>query len=166
MIFQKFRHSSQPGMTLMEIIIVVIILGILAGISMRSIQRIDSNARFNETIDEMNILAEAIVGNPSVIQNDIRIDFGYVGDTGVMPPTIEDLFSNVSSVSGWEGSPTSRGPRSPSLALLGEPSTGGGCGTLTTSTGACDSGPRRPASHRPAPTAISSTAATARLLNA
>ncbi|NQU27847.1 MAG: prepilin-type N-terminal cleavage/methylation domain-containing protein, partial [Candidatus Marinimicrobia bacterium] len=95
--------GHQSGMTLIEIIIVIIIIGIIAGISTRSVRRINENARFNETIAEMNVLAEAIVGNPNVIQNNIRIDFGYVGDTGVMPPTIDDLFSNVSTVAGWDG---------------------------------------------------------------
>ena len=94
---------QQSGMTLIEIIIVIIIISIIAGISSRSIQRISENAKFNETIAELDILAEAVVGNPSVIQNDIRIDFGYVGDTGVMPPTIDDLFSDFSGITGWDG---------------------------------------------------------------
>ncbi len=95
--------EHQSGMTLIEIIIVIIIIGIIAGISTRSIRRINENSKFNETLAEMETLAEAIVGSPTVIQNNIRIDFGYVGDTGVMPPTIDDLFSNVSTVTGWDG---------------------------------------------------------------
>ncbi|MFH1853377.1 MAG: prepilin-type N-terminal cleavage/methylation domain-containing protein [Candidatus Neomarinimicrobiota bacterium] len=96
-------RRQQSGMTLIEVVIVIIIVGIIAGISMRSITRINENANFNETIAELDIVAEAIVGNPDIIQNNIRIDFGYVGDTGVMPATLDDLYSNVSGVTSWNG---------------------------------------------------------------
>ncbi len=95
--------KGQAGLTLIELMIVIIIIGILAGVSMRSIQRITENFKFNETIAEMDQLAYAIVGNPNVVQNNIRIDYGYVGDTGVMPATLEDLFTNNAGVAGWEG---------------------------------------------------------------
>ncbi len=101
---QRFdSNNSSKGMTLVEIVIVLVIIGIIAGISMRSIGRISENSRFHEALEEMEFLANAIVGNPSIIQNDIRIDFGFVGDTGVMPDSLDQLISNAAGISGWDG---------------------------------------------------------------
>ncbi len=96
-------HHTKRGFTLIELIIVIIIMGILAGLAVRTTTRITLNAKFNETYAEMQSLVKAVTGDPDIVQNKIRNSFGYVGDTGVMPPTIEDLASNVSSVTGWAG---------------------------------------------------------------
>ncbi|RMF07153.1 MAG: type II secretion system protein [Candidatus Neomarinimicrobiota bacterium] len=99
----KPRSPFSAGFTLIELVLVIIIMGILAGIALRSTTRITLNAKFNETFEEMQILKKAIVGDPNIIQNDVRTSYGYVGDTGVMPPTLDDLFSNVAGKTGWAG---------------------------------------------------------------
>ncbi len=82
---------------------VMIIIAILSGIGARSLMRVFDNANVNGTIAEMRILAEGIVGNPDIMENNIRTNYGYVGDTGQLPPTLRDLVSNESGVTGWDG---------------------------------------------------------------
>ncbi|NOZ75885.1 MAG: prepilin-type N-terminal cleavage/methylation domain-containing protein [FCB group bacterium] len=95
--------DSRGGFTLIELIIVIVIMGILAGVAVRTTTRITLNAKFNETYEEMQNLKKSIVGDPNIIQNNVRTSFGYVGDTGVMPPTLDDLLENSSGKPGWAG---------------------------------------------------------------
>ncbi|MFH1853376.1 MAG: prepilin-type N-terminal cleavage/methylation domain-containing protein [Candidatus Neomarinimicrobiota bacterium] len=97
------RLPAILGFTLIELIIVMIIIGIISGITTRTMLRVFQNANYASTISELNVIAEAMVGNPEIVQNNIRTNFGYVGDTFQFPPTLDDLVSNVSSVDGWDG---------------------------------------------------------------
>lgn len=91
------------GFTLIELVLVIIIIGIVASIASRSMVRVFTNANYNSTIAELEILAEAMVGNPDIVANNIRTNYGYVGDCGQFPPTLDDLVTNVSNVDGWDG---------------------------------------------------------------
>lgn len=97
------KHDRRLGFTMIELVLVIIIIGIISGIATRSLVRVFSNANYASTIAELNVLAEAMVGNPDIVQNNLRTNFGYVGDIGQLPPTLEDLVSNVSGLTGWDG---------------------------------------------------------------
>lgn len=100
----KSRARQPGGFSLIELVMVMIIIAILSGIGARSLIRVFKNANVNGTIAEMRILAEGIVGNPNIMENNIRTNYGYIGDTGQLPPTLQDLVSNVSGIPGWDGS--------------------------------------------------------------
>ncbi|MFC1554494.1 prepilin-type N-terminal cleavage/methylation domain-containing protein [candidate division KSB1 bacterium] len=83
--------KSGKGFTLLELVVVIVILGVLATVAMRSFTAQEATRKFEETLREMDILKKALVGDEEVIQDGYRVDFGYVGDMGGWPPDFDAL---------------------------------------------------------------------------
>jgi len=94
---------NQKGWTLIELVMVIAIIGILSAIAIRSITNTLENARFNITAKEMDRIEWATVGNPDLITTFGRTDYGYVGDTGQLPPNLDALLTDPGGVCGWDG---------------------------------------------------------------
>ncbi len=137
------RYYSSSGFTLMEIIVVILIMGIIASVAMRSIDNTLENTKVENTKNEMQQLVYAVAGNPALFANGMRTDFGYVGDVGAMPSNLDALVTDP-------GMPTWNGPylsnsfaessddfkrdawgNTYTLASATIQSSGGGNGTLT-----------------------------------
>ncbi len=86
----------------MELIAVIVIMGIIAAVAMRSIGSTLDTARVENTKREMEQLNFAISGNPDLFSNGMRTDFGYVGDVGSLPSSLTDLVVDP-GYSTWNG---------------------------------------------------------------
>jgi len=91
------------GFTLVEVVLTVVIIGILATVALRTGGAVFTTAKVENTKQELDALANAIVGNPELENNGVRSDFGYVGDIGSMPPNLDALVSNPGGYSTWKG---------------------------------------------------------------
>ena len=91
------------GFSLIELLIVIVVVGILTSIAMQSMDVAIDNARRNRTEQEMEMLADAIVGDPSQMQSSVRCDFGYVGDVGAFPSNLQALYRNPGGYATWDG---------------------------------------------------------------
>jgi type II secretory pathway pseudopilin PulG len=90
------RAARTKGISLIEVTIIIITVGILASLAMRSLTSILKDSKTVETEREMDMLAKAIAGDPSImaVAGGVRSDFGYVGDVGALPDDLEDLVTS------------------------------------------------------------------------
>lgn len=96
-------RRSQQGYTLIELVLVLVIIGILTSIGLKSLTAVNQTSRIETTRLELDLLAEAIAGDPSLVAGGARSDFGYVGDVGALPPNLDALISNPGGYATWDG---------------------------------------------------------------
>lgn len=77
--------------TLIEVMVVMAIISILAGMLAPSLWRFWESEEIATTKERMKELKKAMVGDPNIIQTGIRTSYGFVGDNGELP------FANNSS---------------------------------------------------------------------
>lgn len=95
----------RPGVTLVELLIVIMIIGLLAAAGLKAYDTSLQAGRFQTTMRTLNELAYAIVGNPDLVQAGVRIDYGYVADIGKLPEQLMDLVQAPSGIDPtlWRG---------------------------------------------------------------
>jgi prepilin-type N-terminal cleavage/methylation domain-containing protein len=91
------RMYCRAGMTLLELVIVVFILGLVAVSAVSLTGGIDQQFRYDQTRDRLTMLSHAIVGNSTLTTNNQRSLSGYVADVGQLPPSIDALINGEQS---------------------------------------------------------------------
>ncbi len=95
--------KKQSGFTLIELIIIIVIVGIIATVATRKMMPAIETAKVEQTKKELDQLAQAITGNPHIYEHGARVDFGYVGDVGALPASLNALTSNPGGYTTWNG---------------------------------------------------------------
>jgi len=93
---------NRQGFTLMELLVVLLIIGILSTVAIRTIDATRDRSFFDQTAKEMGQLAQAITGNPDLTYDGRRVDFGFYGDMGRLPSDLRELVHNPGD-SNWHG---------------------------------------------------------------
>lgn len=90
------------GFTLLEAVLVIAIIAIMAAlIAPLAVNQIQQ-ARYDTCRDELKTLKQAIVGDPSLIEGGTRSSFGFVGDLGVSPVSLQELVTNPNGLPTWQ----------------------------------------------------------------
>jgi prepilin-type N-terminal cleavage/methylation domain-containing protein len=99
---RKCDVKGKQGFTLMELLVVLLIIGILSTVALRTIDATRDRSLFDQTTKEMNQLVEAITGNPDLTYDGRRVDFGYFGDMEKLPDDPRDLVRSSGNPA-WHG---------------------------------------------------------------
>ena len=94
--------KGRQGFTLMELLVVLLIIGILSTVALRTIDATRDRSLFDQTTKEMDKLVQAIVGNPDLTYDGRRVDFGYFGDMEKLPNDLRELVHGAGDVA-WRG---------------------------------------------------------------
>lgn len=98
----RLRSDSQ-GLSLIEMLVIIVVIGILVAVAMQSMTATIRDVRQIKTEREMAALARAILGDAARVAGGARSDFGFVGDNGAFPPNIEALRTNPGGWATWDG---------------------------------------------------------------
>ncbi|OYD15294.1 hypothetical protein CH330_06090 [candidate division WOR-3 bacterium JGI_Cruoil_03_51_56] len=103
----KLPRMSSRGVTLLELLIVMMILSIILTAAVKTWDVTLERGRFESTRRRLDQLAGVIVGNPDYTVAGQRVDFGYIGDLGKLPDSLSDLVQDHTGLahdsSGWRG---------------------------------------------------------------
>jgi len=91
------------GFTLMELLVVLLIIGVLSTVALRTIDSTRDRGLFEQTSREMRQLVHAVTGNPELFANGQRVDFGFYGDMRRLPSDLRELVSNPTNSPNWRG---------------------------------------------------------------
>ncbi len=89
----------------MELLVVMVIIGILATAAVRTWDVTMEKGRYEETFRELEEISRAIVGDERIVVSGERVDFGFVGDCGMLPRNLIDLAQRPDYVDSalWRG---------------------------------------------------------------
>ncbi|HZX60233.1 MAG TPA: type II secretion system protein GspG, partial [Candidatus Methylomirabilis sp.] len=112
---------TTKGLSLIEVIIILAVLAVLVALLVPSSVQVLTGARRDTTLDEMENLQIAMIGDPNLKNSGVRSSFGYLGDMGNLPATLDDLVtgappyafnSSLGVGAGWRGPYITLGPGS------------------------------------------------------
>lgn len=98
---RSIRHR-ESGFGLIELVMIIVVIGIVAAMAMRSMTDVLGDFRATETDKEMEMLVHAIAGDPWLTNTAARTDFGYVGDVGALPDSLPQLVTDPGYAT-WDG---------------------------------------------------------------
>lgn len=87
------REKSQ-GFSLVELVLVIILIGILATMTLTTFTGGEDARKFEITRQKMDAIRQAILGTDAIDSQGRRVSFGYHGDIGHLPVTLDSLTSS------------------------------------------------------------------------
>jgi len=100
---KKHMNIDRRGFSLIELLVVIVVIGLMTAVLMQSLLPSLDSARKTATEREMEHIADAILGDPALMNSGMRSDFGYVGDIGAFPHTLAALAENPGEWPTWKG---------------------------------------------------------------
>lgn len=89
---ERNNHYYKRGIVAIEIMVVVVVLMLAVSIAVPLFLNREDINRNNITYKKIVVIKQAIVGDPLRIVENSRSSFGFVGDLGVLPSNLNELF--------------------------------------------------------------------------
>lgn len=99
------------GLTLVEILMVLALVGILTAVSLTVMDTVAEDAAFEKTYGKMLQIRTALIGDLDTDKQGLREFYGYLGDIGALPTAIDGLQALISQPAGiasWQVNSTSK----------------------------------------------------------
>jgi prepilin-type N-terminal cleavage/methylation domain-containing protein len=96
-------HRQDRGVTLLELLVVLMILSIVLTAAVRTWDVTLERGRAQTTSQKLSQLVKVIVGDPDYVVAGQRADFGFVGDEGRLPNSLQELVVRPDGDSVWRG---------------------------------------------------------------
>ncbi len=88
----KEKKQKNSGIAAIAVMLIVLVITVAVTIAIPLfLQKVPVN-RINITTKKIHNLKNVIVGNPDILINKVRSSFGFIGDLGVLPASLIDLF--------------------------------------------------------------------------
>ena len=97
------NHCRARGVTLLELLVVLMILSIVLTAAVKTWDVTLERGRAETTARKLDQLVKVIVGDPDYIVAGQRADFGFVGDEGRLPVSLQELVVRPANDSVWRG---------------------------------------------------------------
>lgn len=94
------RHPPiRSALTLLELVVVLGILAMLAGVAVQSLDPIANQSRYESSQSMLNSIRSATVSDPNTKNaNGQKIISGYIADTGALPTSLNDLLEKPNAI--------------------------------------------------------------------
>jgi prepilin-type N-terminal cleavage/methylation domain-containing protein len=87
------------GFTLIEVLMVIALMSILAFATLDVTTDTLNESRFQATVAQLQQIQNAMIGDPTVMENNVRTSFGFLGDIGAIPTASQGILALVSQPS-------------------------------------------------------------------
>jgi len=91
MINRLCNIKRQTGFSLVELTVVLLIITLLASVAVRETSELAFQTRYEQTRERLEMIRQAILGNPKLIVNGQQAVSGFVADMGRLPANIREL---------------------------------------------------------------------------
>jgi prepilin-type N-terminal cleavage/methylation domain-containing protein len=88
---RRMNPGSQSAFTLIELVVTLLILTMLTTVALRSSSGLQDQARYEQTRERLQMIREAILGDPRKTVNGQAVVSGFVADMGRLPNNIHEL---------------------------------------------------------------------------
>ncbi|MDP1772700.1 MAG: prepilin-type N-terminal cleavage/methylation domain-containing protein [Methylobacter sp.] len=84
-------HTLDRGFSLIELTVVLLLITLLSGIAVRETNALGFQTRYEQTRERLDMITQAILGNPKQIINGQQAVNGFVADMGRLPNSLREL---------------------------------------------------------------------------
>lgn len=89
--FMNKKYSSHNGFTLVEMTVVLLLITLIASVAVRETAELGFQTRYEQTMERLDMIKQAILGNSKQVINGQQAVSGFVADMGRLPGTVRDL---------------------------------------------------------------------------
>ncbi len=99
-------YNPQRGFTLVELTVVLLLITLLASVAVRETAELGFQTRYEQTKERLEMIKQAILGNPKLVINGQQAVSGFVADMGRLPMSVRELIDINAGATGYCGNKT------------------------------------------------------------
>ena len=95
----RLPRNPKRGFTLVEVLMVLALMGIIGAVTIGLLSSSVDETRFNETSAKLKHIRDAMIGDVHIQETNTRTSFGFLGDVGAIPTTLQGIAGLVTNPS-------------------------------------------------------------------